>query len=62
MATTYQHRLPRLVKQRCGTELRARTLDSIKPEISQALICLMDELHISENAKVLRDATQNKIF
>ena len=29
--------LPRLVKQRYGTELRARTLASIKPEISQAL-------------------------
>ncbi|KAL5005704.1 hypothetical protein ScPMuIL_016862, partial [Solemya velum] len=29
--------LPRLVKQRYGTELRSRTLASIKPEISQAL-------------------------
>ena len=29
--------LPRLVKQRYGTELRSQTLASIKPEISQAL-------------------------
>ena len=29
--------LPRLVKQRYGTELRSRSLASIKPEISQAL-------------------------
>ena len=29
--------LPKLVKQRYGTELRTRTLSSIKPEISQAL-------------------------
>ena len=28
--------LPRMVKQRYGTELRSRTLTSIKPEISQA--------------------------
>ena len=29
--------LPNLIKQRYGTELRSRTLASIKPEISQAL-------------------------
>ena len=28
--------LPRMVKQGYGTELRSRTLTSIKPEISQA--------------------------
>ena len=28
--------LPKLIKQRYGTELRSRTLASIKPEISQA--------------------------
>ena len=33
--------LPKLVKQRFGTELRARTLASIKPEISQALDSLL---------------------
>jgi hypothetical protein len=33
--------LPRLVKQRYGTELRCRTLASIKPEISQALDYLL---------------------
>ncbi len=46
--------LPRPVKQRYGTELRSRTLASIKPEISQALDSLLDELRASEEAKVLR--------
>jgi hypothetical protein len=46
--------LPNLVKQRYGTELRSRTLASVKPEISQALEPLMDELRSSEDAKVLR--------
>ena len=36
--------LPKLVKQRYGTELRTRTLTSIKPEISQALGSLLEEL------------------
>ncbi|XP_071089210.1 uncharacterized protein [Haliotis cracherodii] len=49
--------LPKLVKQRYGTELRSRTLASIKPEISQALNSLLDEIHSSEDAKVMRTAT-----
>ena len=48
--------LPRLVKQRYGTELRTRTLASIKPEISQALSSLLDEIR-SEDARVMRTAT-----
>lgn len=48
--------LPRLVKQRYGTELRSRTLASIKPEISQALDSLLDEIHAVDDAKVLRSA------
>ncbi|XP_068752665.1 uncharacterized protein [Montipora capricornis] len=48
--------LPRLVKQRYGTELRSRTLASVKPEISQALESLLDELHTSDESKVLRSA------
>ena len=36
--------LPKLIKQRYGTELRTRTLASLKPEISQALDSLLDEL------------------
>lgn len=51
--------LPRLVKQRYGTELRSRTLASIKPEISQALDSLLDELHTSDEAKVMRSAPMN---
>ena len=48
--------LPRLVKQHYGTELRSRTLASVKPEISQALESLLDELHTSNESKVLRSA------
>lgn len=49
--------LPRLVKQRYGTELRSRTIASIKPEISQALDSLLDELRTSDEAKVMRSAS-----
>ncbi|KAK3100661.1 hypothetical protein FSP39_023313 [Pinctada imbricata] len=48
--------LPALVKQRYGTELRSKTLASIKPEISQALDSLLDEIHTSQESKVLRTA------
>ena len=48
--------LPNLVKQRYGTELRSRTLASIKPEISQALDSLLDELHSTTDSRVLRTA------
>ena len=48
--------LPTLVKQRYGTELRSQTLASLKPEISQALDSLLDEIHSSNEAKVLRTA------
>ena len=46
--------LPRLVKQRYGTELRFRTLSSIKPEISQALNSLLEEIRTSDDARILR--------
>ena len=45
--------LPRLVKQRYGTELRSRTLASIKPE-TQALTSLLEEIHTSDDARILR--------
>ena len=48
--------LPRLVKQRYGTELRSRTVASIKPEISQALNSLLQEIRASDDAKILRAA------
>ena len=51
--------LPKLVKQRYGTELRSRTLASIKPEISQALQSLLDEIRATEGAKVMRTATSS---
>ena len=49
--------LSRLVKQRYGTELRSRTLASIEPEISQALDSLLDELHTSEDVKIMHSAS-----
>ena len=51
--------LPKHIKQRYGTELRSRTLSSIKPEISQALPSLIDDLHTAESAKVFRGAAVN---
>ena len=49
--------LPKLVKQRYGTELRSRTLASIKPEVSQALNSLLDEIRASDDARIMRTAT-----
>ena len=46
--------LPQLVKQRYGTELRSRTLASIKPEISQAMSSLLDQISTCEDAKIMR--------
>ncbi|KAL9974235.1 hypothetical protein ACROYT_G011250 [Oculina patagonica] len=37
--------LPSLFKQRYGTEIRSRSLASLKPEISQALDSLLEEIH-----------------
>ncbi len=52
--------LPKLVKQGYGTELRIRTLSSIKPEISQALDSLLDEITSAEDAKVMRPAAGSR--
>ena len=46
--------LPKLVKERYGTELRSRTLTLIKPEISQALSSLIDELQATEESHIMR--------
>ena len=43
--------LPRLVKQQHGAELRSRTLSTVKPENSQTLASLLDELQTAEEAK-----------
>jgi hypothetical protein len=48
--------LPALIKQRYGTELRSQTLANLKPEISQALESLLDEIHTASESKVLRTA------
>ena len=46
--------LPLLVKQKYGSELRNKTLASLKPEISQALGSLLDELRCIEDTKAMR--------
>ena len=50
---------PNLVKQRYGTELRSRSLASLKPEISQPLDSLLEEIRTAADSKVLR-ATASK--
>ena len=50
--------LPKLVKQRYGTELRTKTLGSIKPEISLALASLIDE--VQKDSQVFRTKTSYK--
>ena len=46
--------LPALIKQRYGAELRNKTLASIKPEISQALSSLLEELSSGEDSRIMR--------
>ena len=45
--------LPLLVKQKYGSQLRNKTLASLKPEISQALGSLLDELRSIEDTKAM---------
>ena len=52
--------LPSLVKQRYGTELRSKSLASLKPEISQALDSLLEEISNNADAKILR-STASKL-
>ena len=51
--------LPSLVRQRYGTELRTQTLSSLKPEISQALDSLLDEIHSTAESKIFRAAIKS---
>ena len=46
--------LPALVKQRYGTELRNKTVASLKSEISLAMDSLLEELKSSDNTSILR--------
>ena len=46
--------LPSLVKQRYGTDLRSKSLASLKPEISQTLDSLLEEIGTNADAKILR--------
>ena len=49
--------LPGLVKQKYGSELRQKTIASLKREISQALSSLLDELRSIDDTRVQRTAT-----
>ena len=51
--------LPALVKQKYGAELRNRTLASIKPEISQALNSMLEELSSGDNSRISRLQTND---
>ena len=50
--------LPALVRQRYGTELRTKTIASIKPEISLAMESLLEEIQALNDSKVMRTAYQ----
>ena len=52
--------LPGLVKQRYGAELRNKTLASIKPQISQALDALLNELQSVEESRIIRAQFNNR--
>ena len=54
--------LPQIVKQKYGAELRNKTLASLKPEISQALPSLLDEIRSIEDTKVLRIASNHSQY
>ena len=51
--------LPKLVKQRYGTELRTNSITSIKGEISGALDSLLEEISSTQDSKVLRSVIFN---
>ena len=51
--------LPLLVKQKYGSELHNKILASLKPEISQALSSLLDELRSIEDTKAMRISNVN---
>ena len=51
--------LPGLVKQHYGTGLRSRALASLKPEISQALDSLIEEIRSTADSKVLLPPPQD---
>ena len=52
--------LPGLVKQRYGAELRNKTLTSIKPEISQAMGALLNELQSVEGSRIMPAQVNNR--
>ena len=46
--------LPSLIKQRYGKDFRSKSLASLKPEISQALDSLLEEISNNADANILR--------
>ena len=54
-------KLPTLVKQRYATQLRSKTLFSLRPEISMAIPSLLEETKNLEDARCMRlGGTQNR--
>ena len=51
--------LPKRVKQRYGVQLRSQTLASIKPEISQALDYLLEEISTCQDMKSMSTSTKS---
>ena len=51
--------LPKILIYLYGTELRSQTLASIKPDISQALASLLDEIRTADYASIMRAAVGN---
>ena len=52
--------LPKLVKQRYGTELRSRSLASIKDEISGALDSLLEDIQSNQDTRAMRSLVNNR--
>ena len=47
-------KLPALLKQKYATELRSKTLFTLKPEISMSIPALLEDVSNLEDARVLR--------
>ena len=53
------HSLPQLVKQRYSTELRGKTLSTLREDISESLTSLLAEIHGETAASIARSASYN---
>ena len=51
--------LPGMVKTKFATELRSRTVASLRPEISMALDSMLDDVHSKQEFKVMRSSIES---